>query len=86
MSEASAAKKGLEGVVATSTRISHVDGQAGQLIIGGYPLEEIAGKATFEEVAYVLWNAALGQTPSLPTQAEYEVTDCRVGSRMRTIA
>jgi citrate synthase len=68
-----AAKKGLEGVVATTTGISHVDGQAGQLIIGGYPLEEIAGKATFEEVAYALWNAALGKQPSLPTQSEYEV-------------
>jgi citrate synthase len=67
-----AAKKGLEGVVATTTGISHVDGQAGQLIIGGYPLEEIAGKATFEEVAYLLWKAGLGKQPSLPTQAEYE--------------
>jgi citrate synthase len=31
--------KGLEGVVATATRISDVDGQAGKLIIGGYPVE-----------------------------------------------
>lgn len=72
MSEASAAKKGLEGVVAASTRISHVDGQAGRLIIAGYPLEEIAGKATYEEVASALWTAALNHPPSLPTQAEYE--------------
>ncbi len=68
----STVKKGLEGVVATSTRISHVDGQAGQLIIAGYALEEIAGKATFEEVAFALWNAALGKTPSLPTEAEFQ--------------
>ena len=80
----STAKKGLEGVVATTTRISHVDGQAGQLIIGGYPLEEIAGKATFEEVAYILWNAALGKHPSLPTQAEYEALTGEF-SELRTI-
>lgn len=59
-------KKGLEGVVATATRISHVDGLAGELIIGGYSLDEIAGRATYEEVAYVLWNIALGRSPDLP--------------------
>lgn len=59
-------KKGLEGVVAGATRISHVDGQAGELIIGGYSLEEIAGRATYEEVAYLLWNIALGRSSDLP--------------------
>lgn len=59
-------KKGLEGVVATATRISDVDGQAGELIIGGYSLDEIAGRATYEEVAHVLWNIALGRTSDLP--------------------
>jgi citrate synthase len=39
---------GLEGVIATETRLSHVDGQAGELIIGGYALEEIAGRASLE--------------------------------------
>jgi citrate synthase len=80
----STAKKGLEGVVATTTGISHVDGQAGQLIIGGYPLEEIAGKATFEEIAYALWNAALGKQPSLPTQAQYEELTAEL-AELRTI-
>jgi len=68
----STVKKGLEGVVAATTRISHVDGQAGELIIAGYALDEIAGKATYEEVAFALWNAALGKTPSLPTEAEFQ--------------
>ncbi|HTP09756.1 MAG TPA: citrate synthase/methylcitrate synthase [Anaerolineae bacterium] len=64
--------KGLEGVVAASTRISHVDGQAGELIIGGYHLDEIAGRATFEEIAFVLWQLALGHTADLPNASEYE--------------
>ena len=46
---------GLEGVVAAQTRLSSVDGQRGELIIGGFALEELAGKATFEETVYLLW-------------------------------
>src|SRR5512143_3548278 len=65
--------KGLEGVVAAATRISHVDGQAGELIIGGYRLDEIAGRATFEEIAFVLWQLAMGHGADLPNPAEYEV-------------
>lgn len=46
---------GLQGVVAAETRLSSVDGQLGELIIAGFPLEEIAGNATFEEMTYLLW-------------------------------
>lgn len=50
---------GLEGVVAAQTRLSSVDGQKGELIIAGFALEELAGKATFEETVYLLWHDAL---------------------------
>src|SRR2546423_13783762 len=53
------APRGLEGVVATQTRLSHVDGLAGELIIGGYELKELAGRVTFEEAAQLLWGGAL---------------------------
>jgi citrate synthase len=46
--------EGLEGVVATSTRLSHVDGEAGRLTIAGYSVEDLAPQASFEEVAYLL--------------------------------
>lgn len=46
---------GLEGVVAAQTRLSSVDGQAGELIIAGFPVEDLASQATFEEVVYLLW-------------------------------
>ena len=52
-------KRGLAGVVLTETRMSRVDGEAGELIIGGFPLEEIAPYAYFEEVLYLLWNDQL---------------------------
>lgn len=46
---------GLEGVVAAETRLSSVDGLAGELVIAGFPLEELAGSATFEETVFLLW-------------------------------
>lgn len=52
-------KPGLEGVVAAQTRLSSVDGLAGELIIAGFPLETIADKATFEEMVYLLWHDTL---------------------------
>jgi citrate synthase len=66
------APKGLEGVVAASTKMSHVDGNAGELIIGGYLLDEIAGRATFEEMALVLWNLAMGKSGDLPKRSELD--------------
>ncbi len=50
---------GLEGVVATRTRLSSVNGAAGRLVIAGFPVEELAGRASFEETLYLLWNGAL---------------------------
>ena len=50
---------GLDGVVAAHTAISHVDGQRGRLVIRGFALEDIAPRATFEEMVFLLWNDAL---------------------------
>ncbi len=50
---------GLEGVIAAQTRNSRVDGLAGQLTIGGFALEEIAPRASFEEMTFLLWNDRL---------------------------
>jgi citrate synthase len=50
---------GLEDVVAAETRLSGVDGEAGELTIAGFPVEELAGRASFEEVVYLLWNDEL---------------------------
>jgi citrate synthase len=53
------APRGLDGVVVAETRLSHVDGLGGKLIIGGYELEELAGRVSFEEAAHLLWRGAL---------------------------
>jgi len=55
---------GLEGVVAARTRLSHVDGQNGVLIVGGYEIEDLAGHVGFEGAAHLLWRG------HLPDQAE----------------
>ena len=51
--------KGLEGVVANTTRLSDVIGDKGQLIYAGYDINELAGKVSYEEVVFLLWNNKL---------------------------
>src|SRR5687768_10445307 len=46
--------KGLDGVIAATTRLSDVRGDVGQLIYCGYDINELAGKVTFEEVVFLL--------------------------------
>lgn len=63
-------RPGLEGVVAAQTRLSHVDGQKGELLIGGFPVDELAHQASYEEVAYMLWHERLPDATSLQAFAE----------------
>ena len=69
-------KPGLEGVVAAETQLSQVDGQQGELIIGGYRVEELAPQATFEEVVYLLWHGTLPKQQQL-THFQQELAQLR---------
>ena len=60
---------GLEGVVAASTELSHVFGDEGKLVYRGYDIHELAGKASFEEVAHLLW---IGHLPNRQELDELE--------------
>src|SRR5580700_10882303 len=53
--------KGLADVVAASTALSDIDGQAGRLFYRGYDIHQLAGSSTFEEIAYLLQR---GSAPS----------------------
>jgi citrate synthase len=69
MSEKVAEKKpgaGLEDVVAGESSICYIDGLKGILRYRGYPIQELAERASFEEVVYLLWNG------ELPKRAELE--------------
>lgn len=59
--------KGLEGIVANSTRLSDVKGQEGVLIYAGYDINELAGKAGYEEIVYLLF---YGELPNAAQLAE----------------
>jgi citrate synthase len=58
--------RGLADVVAASTALSDIDGRAGRLFYRGYDISQLAGAATFEEIAYLL------QRGSAPSRAELE--------------
>ena len=52
-------RKGLAGVVVDTTAISSVNPETNSLLYRGYPVQELAAKCSFEEVAYLLWNGEL---------------------------
>ena len=58
---------GLEGVIAGETRLSYIDGEVGELVIGGHPLAELAGNATYEETLFLLYEDRLPDTDELET-------------------
>ena len=59
--------RGLEGVVANTTRLSDVIGDKGQLIYCGYDINELAGKVSYKEVVYLLWHKKLPNRKELDT-------------------
>ena len=50
---------GLEGIVATTSKICFIDGNQGVLSYYGYNIHTLADNATFEEVIYLLWHGRL---------------------------
>jgi citrate synthase len=54
-----AGTSGLDGVVAAATALSLVDGERGELVIAGYPVDQLAEQATFEETTWLLWHGDL---------------------------
>ncbi|HVO61866.1 MAG TPA: citrate synthase [Terriglobales bacterium] len=61
MSSVTHASKGLEGVVATTSSICYIDGDAGVLAYRGIDIHELADNSTFEESCFLLW---FGRLPS----------------------
>ena len=60
---------GLEGVPATKSNISFIDGEKGILSYRGYPIEVLAERSTFEETALLLLDG------DLPTRAKLKAFD-----------
>ena len=60
---------GLDGVIATESSISDIDGAKGVLSYRGFSIEELAEKSTFEETAYLLLTGELPNQDALKTFA-----------------
>jgi citrate synthase len=59
---------GFMSTAACESKITFIDGDAGVLLHRGYPIEQLAQKSNFLEVAYLLIN---GELPSTDQQAEF---------------
>ncbi len=59
---------GLEGVIATESSISDINGEKGILSYRGYSIEELAEKSTFEETALLLLT---GELPTADQLSEF---------------
>ena len=71
---------GLDKVVAAETALSHVDGEAGRLIIAGYDLEALVATHDFEAAAALLWaTAGLEPAPSA-TEVRSGLGEARVAA------
>ncbi|WP_029041521.1 citrate synthase [Cucumibacter marinus] len=83
---------GLDDVIAAETVLSHVDGQAGRLIIRGRDLDTLAGHTSFEDALTALWagvvDAEEGSNDALGTGLARALGEGRVraGARFRAFA
>jgi len=72
MTETADIKKGLAGVVVDTTAISKVNPETNSLLYRGYPVQELAAKCSFEEVAWLLWH---GELPSPEQLAGFQAAE-----------
>ena len=60
---------GFMATAACESKITYIDGDAGVLLYRGYPIEQIATKSSFLEVAYLLIN---GELPTAKQQEQFD--------------
>ncbi|MDF2806545.1 MAG: 2-methylcitrate synthase [Cellulosimicrobium sp.] len=65
-------RKGLAGVVVDVTAISKVNPDTNSLLYRGYPVQDLAARRSFEEVAYLLWHGELPTPEQLAEQTSVE--------------
>jgi citrate synthase len=70
---------GLAGTVVADTELSHVDGEAGRLVLRGQTVEALGPRASLEAVAALLWDG----TPPDDREAEREMQRAFAAARVR---
>ncbi len=82
------ASKGLEGIVATTSGICWIDGEAGVLAYRGIDIHKLAEQSNFEETTYLLWNGRLPNAAELTSfrtdLAKARVLDAKIIELLRT--
>ena len=87
--ENSTVKAGLEDVIATTSAICFIDGEHGVLSYRGFDIHDLAARASFEEVCFLLWYGHLpnrDELGALESQlAEWRVLPEHVVRLMRSL-
>ena len=73
-------RRGLDGVYMDTSELSFIDGEKGELVYRGFHIDELAGRASFEETVYLLWYGRLPKAEELADfskriKAEYELPE-----------
>lgn len=77
--------RGLEGITVAETRLSEIDGEAGELTIGGFPVDELAPNAAYEESVFLLLNDRLPTGAEL-AEFQYELaTNREISDEVRAV-
>jgi citrate synthase len=74
--------KGLAGVVVDTTAISKVVPETNSLTYRGYPVQDLAVRCSFEQVAYLLWNGELPNEQELALFCQRERASRRMDNSM----
>src|ERR1700744_6624875 len=82
------AAKGLEGIVATTSSICWIDGDAGVLAYRGIDIHKLAEESNFEETTSLLWNGRLPKAAELDAfhreLAKARVLDSKIVELLRS--
>jgi len=77
--------RGLAGVVADTTAISKVDPASNSLLYRGYPVQELAQRCSFEQVAWLLWHGELPDDAQLADFTRAERAGRALDERVRAV-
>lgn len=78
-------RKGLAGVVVDTTAVSKVNPETNSLLYRGYPVQELAATASFEEVTWLLWHGELPTAMQLAHFTDQERAARTLPAAVRTV-
>ncbi|AKS32024.1 bifunctional 2-methylcitrate synthase/citrate synthase [Mycolicibacterium goodii] len=84
-SESPRIHKGLAGVVVDTTAISKVVPESNSLTYRGYPVQDLAARCSFEQVAYLLWHGELPTDQQLALFSQRERASRRIDRSMQAL-